>query len=332
MIITKTPFRISFFGGGTDYPDWYNTNGGSAISAAINKYCYVSIRYLPPFFDYKYRIRYFKNELCASLKDIRHPTVRESLRYLKFYKNGIEILHNADLPALSGLGSSSTFTVGLMNGLYSLMNKKIGKMRLAKEAILIEQQFVKDYVGSQDQVAASFGGLNHIAFDKKKIEVKNIFINKDYENKFKKNFFLIFSGFQRKANLITKRQVERTKNKKNYLYLNKIQEITKNAYVEIFNQKKLDIRKFADAFNEQWDIKKKLTNNVTNQNLDNIYSEAIKNGALGGKLLGAGGGGFFLFIVDDKNIKKFQKKFRNLLHVPFDIDKTGSTIIHNSER
>ena len=205
-------------------------------------------------------------------------------------------------------------------------------MRLAKEAILIEQQFVKDYVGSQDQVAASFGGLNHIAFDKKKIEVKNIFINKDYENKFKKNFFLIFSGFQRKANLITKRQVERTKNKKNYLYLNKIQEITKNAYVEIFNQKKLDIRKFADAFNEQCDIKKKLTNNVTNQNLDNIYSEAIKNGALGGKLLGAGGGGFFLFIVDDKNIKKFQKKFRNLLHVPFDIDKTGSTIIHNSER
>lgn len=332
MIITKTPFRISFFGGGTDYPDWYNINGGRVISTTINKYCYISIRYLPPFFNYKYRIRYFKNELCKSLKDIKHPTVRESLRYLKFYKNGIEILHNADLPALSGLGSSSTFTVGLINGLYYLIKKKIGKMRLAEEAILIEQQFVKDYVGSQDQVAASFGGLNHITFDKKKIEVKNIFINKDYENKFNKNFFLVFSGFQRKANLITKRQVERIRTKKNYLYLNKIQEITKNAYVEIFNQKKLDIRKFADAFNEQWDIKKKLANNITNQNLDNIYSEAIKNGALGGKLLGAGGGGFFLFIVDDKNIKKFKKNFRNFLHVPFNIEKIGSTVIHNSEK
>ena len=125
MIISKTPFRISFFGGGTDYPDWYNKNRGSVISMTINKYCYVSVRYLPPFFNYKYRIRYFKNELCTSLKDIRHPTVRECLRYLKFYRKGIEILHNADLPALSGLGSSSTFTVGLLNGLYTLINKKI---------------------------------------------------------------------------------------------------------------------------------------------------------------------------------------------------------------
>jgi len=333
MIISKTPFRISFFGGGTDYPDWYKDNGGSVISSTIDKFCYVSLRYLPPFFRYKYRIRYFKNEQCIKLKDIQHPTVKAALKYLDFDKNqrGVEILHNADLPALSGLGSSSTFTVGLLKALNQLKKRKIDKITLANDAIIIEQNYVKDFVGSQDQVSAAFGGLNYIQFNKKKINTTSISITEDIKKKIKNNFLLIFTGFQRKANLITQNQVDKIKKRENDIYLKRISQITDFAYKEIFSQSKLDLLRFSEAFNEQWNLKKNLSNKITNKQLDEIYELGINNGASAGKLLGAGGGGFFLFIVKDNNLLKFKKKFKNFLNVPFSLEDKGSVIIYNAK-
>jgi D-glycero-alpha-D-manno-heptose-7-phosphate kinase len=333
MIITKTPFRISFFGGGTDYPDWYKENGGLVISSTIDKFCYISLRYLPPFFRYKYRIRYFKNEHCVELEYIQHPTVKATLKYLAFDKNpmGIEILHNADLPALSGLGSSSTFTVGLLKALNHLIKRKTDKITLANDAIMIEQNYVKDFVGSQDQVAASFGGLNYIKFNKRKISTTSIVITADIKKKIQNNFFLIYTGFQRKANLITRYQVIKIKKKENDIYLNKMMQITDFAYKEIFNQSKLDLIRFSEALNEQWYLKKNLSNNITNKKLDEIYQLGMNNGASAGKLLGAGGGGFFLFVVSDNNLFKFKKKFKNFLNVPFKLENKGSIIIYNKK-
>jgi D-glycero-alpha-D-manno-heptose-7-phosphate kinase len=333
MIITKTPFRISFFGGGTDYPDWYKENGGLVISSTIDKFCYISLRYLPPFFQYKYRIRYFKNEQCVKLKYIQHPTVKATLKYLAFDKNpmGIEILHNADLPALSGLGSSSTFTVGLLKGLNHLIKRKTDKITLANDAITIEQNYVKDFVGSQDQVSASFGGLNYIKFNKRKISTTSIVITADIKRKVQNNFFLIYTGFQRKANLITRNQVIKIKKKENDIYLNKMMQITDFAYKEIFNQSKLDLIRFSEALNEQWHLKKNLSNNITNKKLDEIYQLGMNNGASAGKLLGAGGGGFFLFVVNDNNLFKFKKKFKNFLNFPFKLENKGSIIIYNKK-
>tara|TARA_B100000787_G_scaffold44232_1_gene31543 strand:+ start:110 stop:1099 length:990 start_codon:yes stop_codon:yes gene_type:complete len=326
MIISRTPFRISFFGGGTDYPQWYKDNKGSVISTTINKYCYINARYLPPFFKYKYCIRYYEREERSKIKDIKHPSVRECLKHLKI-KEGIEIVHNADLPALSGLGSSSAFTVGILNALSALKGEMLTKKELTNDALHIEQKKIKENVGSQDQSAAAFGGLNRIDFGgRAEVIVNPIVLGKEYENSFQENLLLIFSGLSRKADNVAKEQISKIDlNKEKY---QKIYELVDEA--EDILRKKKKLENFGELLNYQWELKKSLSNSITNNKIDEIYDTAIKNGAIGGKLLGAGNGGFMIFYAKKKNHAKILSKLSKFLHVPFRFDYTGSQIIYYS--
>ncbi len=334
MIITRTPFRISFFGGGTDYPEWFKNHSGSVISTTIDKYCYINLRNLPPFFNYKYRLRYFKKEEVKKISEIKHPSIRESLNFMNMNKNGgLEIVHSADLPALSGLGSSSTFTVCFLHALHSLKNENVSKTQLAMEAIHVERNLIKEKVGSQDQTAASFGGLNHIVFENNgNIQVNDLIMSSEQLKLLEQNSILLFTGLQRKANQIAVDKVNNIKKNKNDKFLFNIAKLTEQTLSEIFYKKKLDFKKFGEALKIQWELKKKLSSKVTNNQIDEIFLEAYKSGAYGGKLLGAGGGGFILFFVPKKNQKKFLKKFSKFLYVPFRIDNSGSQIIYFSKR
>lgn len=328
MIISRTPFRISFFGGGTDFPLWYEKNDGHVISTTINKYCYINLRKLPPFFEHKYSLRYKKTENLIKLKDINHPSIRECLINFKNIKEGIEIVHHADIPDRSGIGSSSAFTVGLLHCLYYLTNQIPSKKELALKAIEIEQKSIKENVGSQDQTAVAFGGLNQIFFSKeKKIEVKPIPISYNNLEVFNESLVMFFTGFSRNSSDINKEFVKKIFVNKNGL--NELKDISYDA-MEIFKNDNIDIKKFGFYLNESWNIKKKLTKTVSNSKIENMYLKGLKNGALGGKILGAGGGGFMLFIVEPNNKKKFIDKFKNVLNVPVKIDTTGSQIVYYS--
>ena len=327
MIITRTPFRISFFGGGTDYPIWYEKHEGMTISTTINKYSYITIRELPPFFKFKHRIRYFLKEEVNSLDQIKHPVVRVATKLLKI-KKGIEIVHTADLPARSGVGSSSTFTVGLLNALNAFNNKMISKRELAENAINLEQNILGEAVGSQDQTIASFGGFNLITFNKNRnFEVKEILISQNRLQSLQKNLILCFTGFPRTAKIIAKEQIKSTPFKE--IELHKMNEITNEAK-EILNNDKISIDEFGKLLNEQWYLKRSLTKFISNKKIDKIYNAAMSAGALGGKLLGAGGGGFLLFYVKKKNQKKVLENLRNKLIVPFRFERTGSQIVYIS--
>jgi len=327
MIISRTPFRITFFGGGTDYPVWYNKYGGAVLNATINKYCFITVRYLPPFFDYNYRIRYYKYEETNTLDEIKHPSVRESAKFLNIDK-GIEVVHNADLPAQSGLGSSSTFTVGLLNSLYALKNKMPTKRELALNAIHIEQKLIKENVGSQDQTAAAFGGINQISFSKKDtIDVDPIIISKKRREQLEGNLMLFFTGFSRTASDIAKKQIETTNQRFNEL--SKMIEIFDEG-LRILKNDRSDLNMFGKLLNEQWEIKRSLTNKISNKNIDQIYKAGIDAGAIGGKLLGAGGGGFMLFYVPKENQEKVKNALKSKLFVPFRFEYTGSKIIYFS--
>ena len=327
MIICRTPFRISFFGGGTDYPIWYNENEGAVLSSSINKYAYITVRELPPFFDFKYRIQYYLREEVNSLKDIKHPVVREVPRLLKI-KTGLDINHNADLPSRSGLGSSSTFSVGMFHALYALKGAQISKKKLALSAINLEQNIIGESVGSQDQTAAAFGGFNLIKFNKKStIEINNLKIEKKRLNELENNLLLCFTGFQRTAEKIAQSQIKMTSKKK--IELNKMMEITKEGK-NIILDKKRNLDDFGKLLNEQWLIKRSLTSKISNNYIDEIYETAIRAGAKGGKLLGAGGGGFMIFYVNKEYQTKVKQKLKKKLFVPFKFEKTGSKIIYNS--
>ena len=306
MIISRTPFRISFFGGGTDYPVWYEKHGGHVINATINKYCFITARYLPPFFKYKHRIRYYQHEETQNLNEIKHPSVRECAKYLKIEK-GLEIVHNADLPAQSGLGSSSTFTVGLLNALYALQNYMPTKRELALNAIYVEQDLIGESVGSQDQTAAAFGGLNRITFDyRKDIYVEPIIISNERLSELQGNLMLFFTGFARDASEIAKVQIEITPKKEKEL--NTMMEICNEGQRRLTDSNQ-SLDKFGELLDEQWKIKRSLTNKISNKDIDSIYTAGIEAGALGGKLLGAGAGGFMLFYVP----KDKQGKVRSAL-------------------
>ena len=327
MIISRTPFRISFFGGGTDYPIWYNKYGGQTISVTINKYCFIIVRYLPPFFDYNYRIRYYQHEETNSMDDIKHPSVRECLKYLKIDK-GVEIVHNADLPAMSGLGSSSTFTVGLLNSLYALQNYMPTKRELAINAIHVEQNKIKEFVGSQDQTAAAFGGLNRITFNKaKNIDVDPIILSEERKVQLQDNLMLFFTGFTRIASSIAEEQLRLIN--QNKTQLNKMIEICDKGF-EILIDKSQSLDQFGYLLNEQWQLKRGLAKNISNNSIDKIYDNAIKAGAIGGKLLGAGGGGFILFYVPKEKQEKLKNILNDISYVPFRFEYTGSKIIYYS--
>ena len=327
MIITRTPFRISFFGGGTDIPAWYNENGGAVLSTTIDKYCYISCRRLPPFFDHRHRLVYSKQELINDITEIIHPAVRETFRFMNI-SEGLEIHHNGDLPAKSGLGSSSSFTVGLLHALYALKGKMIAKRRLALEAIHIEQEMIKEHVGSQDQVAVAFGGLNKIVFSgQHNIEVNPIILSKSRFQQFQDHLMLFFTGFSRLASEIEEDKIKQISNKKSELSL--LHSMVEEA-INLLNGEG-DIVDFGRLLHESWRVKKSLSDKVSTSHVDDIYETGIKNGAIGGKLLGAGGGGFILFFVKPEDRDRLKQTLGQLLHVPFRFDATGSQVVYYSE-
>ena len=324
MIITRTPFRISFFGGGTDYPVWYKKNGGAVLSTSINKYCYITCRHLPPFFDYKYRVVYSKLEEITHREKIAHPSVRECLKHVNL-DGGILVSYDADIPARSGLGSSSSFTVGLLNALHGLKGNIRTKMQLAMEAIHVEQNMIKENVGSQDQTIAAFGGFNKIEFGgKEELKIQPITIKPDRLQSLQDHLMIFFTGFSRIASVIAAEQIKTTPQKDREL---KTMRLMVDHAIGILNGKG-DIGDFGKLLNENWQIKRSLTSKISNPLIDNIYEAGLKVGAVGGKLLGAGGGGFILFFVRPRNQKKLKEKLKKFLHVPFSFENSGSQIIY----
>ena len=325
MIISRTPFRISFFGGGTDYPAFYEEHGGAVLSTSINKYCYINVRYLPPFFDYKYRIRYTSREETNNTDEIKHPSVRECLKFLN-WERGIELVHNADLPAMSGLGSSSAFTVGLLNALNALKGKMITKRQLALDAIHVEQDRIKENVGSQDQTVAAFGGFNKIEFGgPQKITVHPVTIDQDKLELLQSHLMLFFTGYPRNASEIAGEQIRNTPQKKTEL---KAMMAMVEEALDTLNGVNDRLTDFGKLLHETWKIKRSLTQRISNTSIDEIYEAGMKSGAVGGKLLGAGGGGFLLFFVKPELQPNVKKKLSKLLNVPFKFHNLGSQIIY----
>lgn len=323
MVITRTPFRISFFGGGTDYPAWYRDNGGTVLATTINKYCYLSVRYLPPFFWHKFRIVYSKMETCNSIDEIAHPAVREIIRFLKINK-GLEIHHDGDLPARSGLGSSSALTVGLLNALHALRGEMPNKQSLAKESIHLEQDILKETVGSQDQVLAAHGGFNHITFHKSgEITLRPITLPPKRTAELESHLMLFYTGIPRIASKVARSYVKKINNQKKQL--NIMQDSVEKA-ISILTSSR-DIRSFGEQLDEFWQIKRSLSPQVSNPFIDKIYKKSQKAGAIGGKLLGAGGGGFLLLFVPPRSQKNVRESLKELIHVPFKFEPDGSKVI-----
>jgi D-glycero-alpha-D-manno-heptose-7-phosphate kinase len=324
MIITRTPLRASFFGGGTDYPVWYKEHGGAVLSTAIDKYCYITCRKMPPFFDYRSRVSYSKVENVANNQDIEHPSVRGCLQFMKVTE-GVEIHHVADLPARTGLGTSSAFTVGLLLGLYALANKMRDKHALAQDAIYVEQKVLKETVGVQDQLAAAYGGFNHITFQSDdNIQVKPMLCAPERLAELQNHMALFFTGFARTASEIAQEQVKATPNRT--AELTTMHQMVDEA-VEIVTNPRRNIREFGTLLHEGWNLKKGLTNRITNATIDDIYDAGRSAGAIGGKLLGAGGGGFMLFFVAPEKREALIARLNKFLYVPFSFSNRGSQVI-----
>lgn len=327
MIISKTPLRISFFGGGTDYPEWFKENKGAVLSTTIDKYIYISLNIKSSLFHKKYIITYRKIENRNKILEIEHPSVRESLKYFKI-EPGCELIYNGDLPARSGVGSSSSFTVGLLNCLYALKNININKKKLAEKAIYIEREVLKENVGVQDQIACSYGGFNLIEFSKNNFKVSKININQYDLNQLNNNLFLCYSGIQRISNNIAKKYIKKLSSSSYKNLMNTNYDLV-NEGINLL--KKNNIDEFGKLLDVSWKIKKKLHDQVSSPKLNEIYDNAIASGALGGKLLGAGAGGFFLFYIPQKKISKFIKLNKKLHISKFKFENNGSVIINNSK-
>jgi D-glycero-alpha-D-manno-heptose-7-phosphate kinase len=324
MIISRTPYRISFFGGGTDYPGWYLKHGGSVLATAIDKYCYITCRYLPPFFEHKYRVVWSKIENCSLVEAIEHPAVREILNFLN-YSRGVEIHHVGDLPARSGMGSSSTFTVGLLHALYALQGYMPSKQQLALESIHIEQELIKETVGSQDQVLAAHGGFNQILFHKNgEIAIRPIVLTAERIKELNSHLMLFYSGIKRTANDVASTYVNELDDKKRQL---RIMKDLVDESISLLNSSH-DINGFGELMHEAWQVKRSLSANISNHHVDDIYSRAREAGAIGGKLAGAGGGGFFMMFAPPEKHADIKNALSNLINVPFKFDFGGSQIIY----
>jgi D-glycero-alpha-D-manno-heptose-7-phosphate kinase len=325
MIISQTPFRISFFGGGTDYPPWIRKHGGAVIGTTINHFCYISCRYLPPFFDHKYRICYSKLENAELIEQIEHPAVKGVLSYLQFHDQGLEIHHDTDLPARTGLGSSSAFVVGLCHSLLTLRGQTISKERLAQLAIHIEQNVVKETVGCQDQTLTAHGGLNCVYFfPNGNISVYPVMISQERSEAFQNHLLLFFTGFSRYAHEIAKSKVANLQARKNELY--RMRDMVDEA-LDILKNENQDLLALGELLHETWQLKKSLSDKISSPLINEIYEKALKAGAMGGKLLGAGGGGFMLFFVPPNKQEAVKQALSFLLHVPFRFENAGSRII-----
>ena len=323
MIISRTPFRVSFFGGGSDYPQWYRQNGGAVLATAIDKYCYISCRRLPPFFDYKHRLVYRKQETVNRISEIEHPAVRGVFSYFK-WEDGVEIHHDGDLPARSGLGSSSSFTVGLINALRAMQGRYISKEELGTLAIHIEQDIIRENVGSQDQISAAYGGFNRIAFRRDGgIDVQPIILPAPRLAEFKSHLMLVFTGFARLASEVAKTKIDNLDKR-----ADEIRRMTRmvDEGVDILTSER-SIKDFGALLDEAWTQKRKLSEMVSSDAIDRIYADARDAGAVGGKLLGAGGGGFMLLVVAPEKQKAVRERLAKFVHVPFDFEMSGSRIV-----
>ena len=323
MIISRTPFRISFFGGGTDYPAWYRKYGGAVLAATINKYCYLTCRYLPPFFEHRIRVVYGQIENCRTIDEINHPAVREILRYLKIDR-GVEIHHDGDLPARSGLGSSSAFTVGLIHALHALNGNMPNKQQLARESIYIEQECLKETVGSQDQVLAAHGGLNHIVFHTDgAISVRPMTLPRERIRELNSHLMLFFTGISRTASNIAESYVNGVEAKEKEIRA--ISDMVDEGIAIL--SKGQDLGYFGRLLHESWQVKRHLSPKVSSSSIEGIYNEAMAAGALGGKLIGAGGGGFMLLFARPQDQSKIREKLSKLICVPFQFEFAGSQVI-----
>ncbi len=322
MIISATPYRISFFGGGTDYPVWFQEHGGAVLATTINKYCYITCRTLPPFFEYRHRIVWSQVEHVNEVDDIVHPAVREAIRYMNV-QQGLEIHHDGDLPARSGLGSSSSFSVGILHALRALDGKMTSKSELAQLAIHLEQHLLKEDVGIQDQIMTAYGGLNVVEFDPdSEFRVNPIPIDPLRKELFQHHLMLIYTGISRTASEVAKSQIESIPRKKEVM--RDILDMVPEATAILAGTG--DISEFGRLLHEAWLLKKSITERISTSLVDDMYERARKAGALGGKLLGAGGGGFIVFFVEPGLHQSVLEALEDFLLVPFELENSGSHI------
>ncbi|MHC1721892.1 MAG: kinase [Aminipila sp.] len=325
MIITKTPFRMSFFGGGTDIEDFFCEHGGSVISTSFDKYCYVNVRHLPRFFSYSTELSYTKTERVTSVEDIQHPAIRNAMKMLDMRE--IRLSYEGDLPARSGLGTSSSFAVGMLNAFYALKGKYVDKQRLAKEAIYLERVLCKEAGGWQDQIAASFGGLNRINFDSDGFEVLPIIISPERKKRLNQNLLMFFTGFTRFSAEI--QVINQVTGKDKTAQLKEMLSLVNDAE-KVLTDKSIDLDDFGRLLHHTWQLKRQTGTRITTDSIDYLYAKGISAGALGGKLLGAGGGGFLLFYVQPERHDAVMEAMRDLLHVPFTFEDRGTQVIHYS--
>lgn len=322
MIITQTPFRMSFFGGGTDFPGFYKEHGGAVISTTFDKYCYVNVRHLPRFFDYSTELSYARTERVTDVEDIEHPAIREAMKYLDMHE--IRLTYEADLPARSGLGTSSSFAVGMLNAFYALKGKYADKRKLADDAIYLERTLCKESGGIQDQIAASFGGFNRINFDADGYSVNPVIISPERKAALNRNLMLFFTGFSRFSSDIQVSAEQNLKSKQGRLL--EMKALVDDAERILTSKTSLD--EFGRLLDYTWKLKRGFSDQVTTDSIDAVYEKAIRAGAIGGKLLGAGGGGFLLFYVIPERQEAIRAALQDLLYVPFEFETAGTRVIH----
>lgn len=325
MVITQTPFRMSFFGGGTDYAGFYNQYGGSVISTTFDKYCYVTASHLPRFFEHRNVAVYSKIEKTKCVDEIEHPAIKNAMKYMDMHE--LRVFYDADLPARSGLGTSSSFAVGMVNAFYTLKGKTADKKKLADDAIYIERVLCDEKGGIQDQIAASFGGFNRIDFSADGYTVKPIVLRGERREELNGNLMLFFTGFSRFSSDIAQTQENSIQDKTEQL----LEMLSLVDEAEKILTSKTDLFEFGKLLDYTWKLKRGITDEISTDSIDSLYTDAIKAGAIGGKLLGAGGGGFLLFYVEPERQEQVKEALKNLLYVPFKFEDEGTRILYYRE-
>jgi D-glycero-alpha-D-manno-heptose-7-phosphate kinase len=324
MIITRTPFRMSFFGGGTDYPAWYAEHGGAVLATSINKYCYITCRHLPPFFEHKHRIVHSLIENVQTIEQIKHPAVRAILGWAGC-ERGLEIHHDGDLPARSGLGSSSSFTVGLLHALAALEGRYASKEYLASTAIHVEQNVIGENVGSQDQVSAAYGGFNLVEFHRNgSFSASPVILRQERLAEFESHLMLCFTGFSRIASEVAKSQIANLRERQAQMH--RMRDMVDEA-IAILQSSNAPIEELGKLLHESWLCKRSLSDKISTSDIDYLYQEAIKAGAIGGKIMGAGGGGFLMLFVKPELQDNVRERLKHLIHVPFKFEDGGSRVV-----
>lgn len=324
MIITKTPFRMSFFGGGTDIESFFREYGGAVLSTTFDKYCYVNVRHLPRFFDWSNEFSYSKTEKVTNIDDIEHPAIRNAMKMLDMHE--IRLMYEADLPARSGLGTSSSFAVGMLNAFYALKGKYANKKKLADEAIYLERKLCQEVGGWQDQIAASFGGMNRIEFNKDgTYDIKPIIIHPERKKQLNDNLLMFFTGFTRFSSDMQK--VNQAGYDDKIKQLRQMYALVDDAEA-VLEDKYSDLDDFGRLLDKTWRLKRQTGGAITTESIDGLYEKGIAAGALGGKLLGAGGGGFLLFYVRSEKRSAVLESMKDLLYVPFQFEDGGTQVIY----